>query len=128
MDFSEIYINMSDKAKEIQFQHSIFEVGDFYYEGLDAITNNPSFSITDESENGKNRTIANMKTWLPRLDQLLLLLGNYGEQCAILYRNLMSELLLPNSAIASMEQFCLKIVMKEKYSKVWNGMDWIKSK
>jgi hypothetical protein len=128
MDYSDIYINMSDKAKEIQFEHSVFEVGDFYFEGRDVITNKPRFSLTSESFDGKNRTIADMKTWLPRQDQLLPIIGDYSEQCKILYRNLMKEFLLPNSAIISMEQLLLIIVMREKYSKVWNGIDWVKHK
>ena len=128
MDFSESYINMSDKAKEIQFQHSVFEVGDFYYEGLDIITDKPIFSITHESEDGKRRTVANMKTWLPRQDQLLKLIGDYAEQSTVMYRNIMKELLFPNPVVISMEQLCLTIVMKEKYSKVWNGNDWVKQK
>ena len=71
MDYSDIYINMSDKAKEIQFEHSVYEVGDFYFEGRDIITNKPRFSVTCESDDRKNRTLADMKTWLPRQDQLL---------------------------------------------------------
>ena len=128
MDFSDIYINMSEKAKEIQFEHSVYEVGDFYFEGRDVITNKPRFSVTSESEDGKNRTIADMKTWLPRQDQLLKLMGDYTEQCNVVYRNLMKELLIPNSAINSMEQLLLTIVMRDKYSKVWNGIDWVKQK
>ncbi len=127
MDLSDIYIEMSDKAKEIQFEHSIYEVGDFYYEGRDSITNKPRFSITCESDDGKDRTIANMKTWLPRLDQLLQIVGDYAEQCSVIHRNLMKELLLPNSEIVSMEQLCLTIARKEKYSKEWNGIDWVKN-
>jgi hypothetical protein len=128
MDFSDIYITMSDKAKEIQFAHSVSEAGDFYYERRDAITNRPIFSVTTESNDGKNRTIASMKTWLPRQDQLLQLAGDYAEQCTIMYKNLMKELLIPNPAINSMEQLLLTIIMKEKYSKTWNGNDWVKSK
>jgi hypothetical protein len=126
MDFSDIYINMSDKAKELQFEHSVYEVGDFYFEGRDVITDKPQFSLTSEKDDKKNRTIANMKTWLPRQDQLLSMLGDYTEQCNILYGNLMKELLLPNAGINSMEQFLLTIVMKKKHSKIWNGSDWIK--
>ena len=69
-----------------------------------------------------------MKTWLPRQDQLLSLMGDYPQQCDILYRNLTKELVVPNSAISSMEQFLLAIVMRDKYSKTWNGIDWVKPK
>ena len=57
-----------------------------------------------------------------------MIIGEYTEQCGILYRNLMKELLLPNSGINSMEQFLLTIVMRDKYSKIWNGIDWVKQK
>jgi hypothetical protein len=128
MDFSDIYIDMSDKAKEIQFEHSVYEAGDFYFEGRDAVTRRPRFLLISGSDQGENRTIADMKTWLPRQDQLQQLLGDYTEQCNILYRNIMRELLLPNSAINSMEQLLLTIIMKDSYSKVWNGVDWVKQK
>jgi hypothetical protein len=128
MDFSENYINMSEKAKELQIAHSVYEAGDFYFEGLDSVTSEPRFSVTPDSDHGKDRTLANMKTWLPRQDQLLQMAGDYIEQCNLIHRNLMRELLLPNPAISSMEQLCLTIIMKEKYSKRWNGIDWVKPK
>ena len=53
MDFSDIYINMCDKAKEIQFEHSVYEVGDFYFEGRDIVTNRPHFSLITESKTAK---------------------------------------------------------------------------
>jgi hypothetical protein len=128
MDFSDIYINMSDKAKELQFEHAVNEGGDFYYEGRDVISKISRFSIIPESGDGKNRTIADMKTWLPRQDQLLQIMGDYPEQCKIMYGNLMREMLVPHPTINSMEQLLLTIVMKEKYFKAWNGNDWVKIK
>jgi len=128
MDFSEIYINMCDKAQEIQFAHLVFEAGDFYYEGKDFISQKPQFSVTSESYNGKDRTISGMKAWLPRQDQLQLMFGDYKEQCSLLSRILMTECLFPDPTINSMEQLLLTIIMRDKYSKTWNGTDWIKLK
>jgi hypothetical protein len=128
MDSSDTYINMNDKAKEIQFEHTIYEIGDFYYEGRDIVTNQPRFSIASESDDGKKRTVANMKTWLPRQDQLQRMTGNYAEQCTIIYRYLMKEAIWPDPSINTMEQLWLIVVMKEKYSKVWNGTEWAKQK
>lgn len=128
MDFSEIYVNMCEKAKEIQLAHAVYEAGDFYYEGRDAITNKPKFSLTRESDDGKDRTISKMKTWLPRQDQLQPMMGDYAKQCSILYQNLMAECLVPNSAIRSMEQLLLRIIMKDQYTKMWDGIDWVKLK
>jgi hypothetical protein len=126
MDFSEIYINMCDKAQEIQFAHTAYEAGDFYCEGRDFITNKPYFSVTPLGDDGKDRTISNMKTWLPRQDQLLPIIGNYAEQCSFLSRNLMTECLYPDPSVRTMEQLLLTIIMRDKYNKVWNGTDWVK--
>jgi hypothetical protein len=126
MDFSEIYINMCDKAKEIQFAHLVFEAGDFYFEGQDFVTHKPQFSVTSERDNGKDRTISSMKAWLPRQDQLQIMIGDYKEQCSILSRYLMTECLMPDPTINSMEQLILTIIMRDKYAKVWNGIDWVK--
>jgi hypothetical protein len=126
MDFSDTYISMCDKAKEIQFVHTSKEVGDFYFEGRDVISNKPIFSITHENDDGKSRTINDMKIWLPRQDQLQPILGDYAQQCNIMYSNLMKELLLPNPAVDSIEKLLLSIIMRDKYSKTWNGIDWFK--
>jgi hypothetical protein len=126
MDTSNVYINMSDLAKEIQFEHALIEAGDFYYEGRDALTGKPLFAIAPETEEGKQRTVANMKTWLPRQDQLQQMMGNYAVQCTLMYRYLMKETIWPDPGINSLEQFWLTIVMKEKYSKVWKGLEWVK--
>ena len=128
MDFSEIYIDMCGKAQEIQFAHMVFEAGDFYYEGRNVITNKPKFSVTPEGDNGKDRTISSMKSWLPRQDQLQPLIGDYTEQCAFLSRNLMTECLFPDPTISSMEQLLLTIIMRDKYNKMWNRNDWVKLK
>lgn len=128
MDTSEIYINMCDKAKEIQLMHSIYEAGDIYLEGRDAITNRPIFTMAHENNEGKQRAIGDFKTWLPRQDQLQEMMGNYTEQCDVMYRYLMQEVLLPNQGIESMEQLWLKIVLREKYFKTWNSVDWTKQK
>jgi hypothetical protein len=131
MDISNNYINMCDKAKELQIAHSIYEAGDFYYEGHDIVTNQPKFSIMTETHDGKKRAIGNLKTWLPRQDQLQMLLGDYTEQCNIIHKYLMKEVLLsdvlgPNQEITSMEQLLLTIVMRQNYYKEWAGTGWIK--
>lgn len=133
MDTSDIYVNMSETAKEIQFAHSIYTAGDFYYEGRDIVTNQPRFEIVPGSDDGKKRSVGNLKTWLPRQDQLQEIMGNYFEQCSTLLTYLMKEVLRgeilgPDQDIKSMEQLLLTIVMREKYSKVWTGHNWTKLK
>jgi|MudIll2142460700_1097286.scaffolds.fasta_scaffold50840_3 hypothetical protein len=128
MDTSDAYINMSDKAKEIQFAHSNYEAGDFYYDGRDGVTGQSLFFIATETAVGKPRTVADMKTWLPRQDQLQAMVGDYAVQSTLLYRYLMKETIWPDPEISSLEQLWLIIVMKEIYSKVWKGQDWVKAK
>ena len=131
MDISKNYINMCDKAKELQMAHSVYEAGDFYYEGPDIVTNLPKFSVMNESHDGKKRAIGNLKTWLPRQDQLQMMLGDYIEQCNIMHQYLMKAALLedvlgPNPEITSMEQLLLTIVMRQNYFKEWTGTGWVK--
>jgi hypothetical protein len=131
MDFSNTYINMCDKAKELQMAHSIYEAGDFYYEGNDIVTNQPKFSVMTETHDGKKRAIGNLKTWLPRQDQLQMMLGDYHEQCNIIHKHLMKEAILNdvlglNQEINTMEQLLLTIVMRQNYFKEWQGTGWVK--
>jgi hypothetical protein len=133
MDFSENYINMCIRARELQLAHSIYEAGDFFYEGLDPITQQPRFSVATESQNGQERTIASLKScWLPRQDQLQAMAGEYLAQCKLMYLHLMKVSLMDaiNSSsdwIESMEQLWLSLIMKEKYGKVWKNTDWVKA-
>ena len=125
MDNSEAYINMCEKAKEIQFAHSIYELGAFYLHGRSIIDNLPEFSIATNINAGKKRVLLDLKVWLPRQDQLQALIGNYNEQCNAMYKYIVTEVILPSQVINSMEQLWLKIVMKEKYNKAWVVDDWV---
>jgi hypothetical protein len=133
MDFSENYINMCTRARELQLAHSIYEAGDFYFEGLDPITQIPRFSVATESQHGKERTIASLKSfWLPRQDQLQAMAGEYLAQCKLMYPHLMKVSLMDSincspDWIDSMEQLWLSLIMKEKYDKVWKNTDWVKT-
>jgi hypothetical protein len=133
MDFSEIYLNMCVKGREIQLAHSTHEAGDFYYDGKDPISLQNRFSLIPESMDGKERTIASLKSfWLPRQDQLQAMIGDYPLQCKLIAPHIMKMTIFDAISssqdwIESMEQLWMSIVMKEKYSKVWKQTDWIKA-
>lgn len=74
------------------------------------------------------------KTWLPRQDQLQEMLSKYMHSRYNLvkaFRNFVMRKKYYNGYSTmnmvgnSMEQLWLAFVMKEKYSKTWNGKDWI---
>lgn len=76
--------------------------------------------------------------WLPHQSQLQDMVLKYSKQSplelAVSFGNTQYELLFNNriqvakfpERDTSMEQLWLAFVMKERYSKVWNGEDWIK--
>lgn len=65
--------------------------------------------------NGRNRRI-----WLPRQDQLQEISGldwhNFDRKCLV-YEH-----------VPTKEQAGIRVVMKEKYNKIWGGEDWIANK
>ena len=68
--------------------------------------------------------------WLPRQDQLQGMVGNHTWYGLILKLNqFVEEVDFSQEAneFRSMEQLWLAFVMKELYSKHWNGEDWVKA-
>jgi len=133
MDTSETYIKMCEKAEEIQalfpwhddiasqplLRHQIFcgddepaknilldEGDNLWFEG----------GFIDELPRLPKATI---HIWLPRQDQLQEVSGldwhDFDRKCLV-YEN-----------VPTKEQAGIRVVMKERYSKIWNGEDWIKS-
>jgi hypothetical protein len=133
MDFSENYLNMCVKAKDVQLAHTTYEAGDFYFEKRDPVTQKPLFSVASESMDGKERTIASLiSMWLPRQDQLQAMIGDYPAQCKLLAPHMMKMTIFDSintgsDFVESMEQLWITIVMKEKFNKVWKNTDWVKS-
>jgi hypothetical protein len=123
---------MCSRVKELQLSHTLYEAGDFFYEGLDPLTQRPRFSVAGAEQDGKERTIGSLKAvWLPRQDQLQAMLGNYRTQCNLIYQRSMKEVMMdamnPGPASnSSMEQLWLTIVMKEKYGKLWRNNEWVR--
>lgn len=122
MDTTKQNIKMCEKASEIQTQidHPSFKDWRF---GTQFFQNNIfNFRLRNPHDKGSCYTV-----WLPRQDQLQGMVGKeYHYKTHIiadLYRFWSGK---NNKGIfyLSMEQLWLAFVMKEKYNKVWNGMEW----
>jgi hypothetical protein len=127
MDISKEYIKMCEKAVEIQRNWLLF--GDYYH-----IKNFKSDYCLFISGNPKKECI-----WLPRQDQLqdmiwykahvsahglLTACMHFGD---IFYKKINSAAFYNRHIFKTMEQLWLAFVMREKFNKIWNGEDWIKS-
>jgi hypothetical protein len=152
MDTSTIYIEMCEKATDIQQNWLNHDTeGDFAvpsktvrsYNGfwelqpnkVLIVGNDDEYDLTITKQGDINKTGA---IWLPRQDQLQEMVGvkTAGdlEDCGLLkgwddgsgwaaidgYRD---SRIFDNF---SMEQLWLAFVMKEKYNKTWDGVDWVK--
>ena len=131
MDTSEQYIEMCEKAKEIQKISPGINFGEVFayprkysgtveaewvcgdYEGQpvlgDWLYQSPPYMV-----------------WLPRQDQLQEMVGkDVGLQtlCCRLYE-FSTDQGAGITINGSMEQLWLAFVMHEKFNKVWNGIDW----
>jgi len=110
MDTSKEYIKMCEKAVEIQdiFKKRGLGENDF---------------INRDKKNPKRKGF-NLIIWLPRQDQLQ---GVYDDNKGFTHQTLHHFIAAYNRGLGlhnSMEQLWLAFVMKEKYSKVWNGEEW----
>jgi len=114
MDTSKEYIEMCENAKEIYtgtLPNYSFYIK--FTEGDDIKIKLPG----DNIENGV--------TWLPRQDQLQDMVELSGHlprtKISYFYKKLEDNYY---QFFFSMEKLWLTFVMKEKYNKKWNGVDW----
>ena len=121
MDTSKEYINMCEKAKEIQRQHDFSGAPGFV--GLNYGVCNAYYGFKIDYN-----TISHV--WLPYQDQLQDIV-NYSI-ASLVYS--ISDFISENGwlrdsidYIRTMEQLWLAFVMKEKYNKIWNGKEWIEN-
>ncbi len=138
MDTSEQYIKMCD-CEEIQSQRKRISEWDgklwMFNEGGDFITNAKLARLGSEratrATSGKNSP---KLVWLPRQDQLQEMVDNvptYIEKLGNIFRAVRDFKLTERHwaekdfPFTSMEQLWLAFVMKEKYSKVWDGQKWL---
>jgi len=127
-----IYIKMCEKAAEIQELRPIgqdWELGDFcYYKAKYGKV----FGVTGSS-NGYDVYIIEHESgeiFLPRQDQLQAMIELKGHKLTQdLFRIFTNWIYTHNYKwnlfYGSPEQLWLAFVMNEKYSKTWNGEDWI---
>jgi len=130
MDTSETFIKMCEKAWEIQNLRIVndrFQQGDYLCNSLRAWT---------VADGAIYRCWGDI--WLPTQDQLQEMLREYTKQSPIQLAAMFGERMYDQlfnykerihyySHEMSMEQLWLCFMMKERYSTIWNGEDWIKS-
>lgn len=142
MDTSERYIKMCEKAREIQLfrreeKHKStgkWLIGDFWttiFHSIDRVyvVKNCNDAWASEPEYLYSPSEC---MWLPRQDQLQeMVQSQYGQLDKLSPFGLCQSILefagktTVSQDLMSMEQLWLAFVMKEKYSKVWNGEDWV---
>jgi len=138
MDFSEKYIKMCEKAKEIQAEWKL-QVGDYYFAnkkihvlGTEIYKNRRIYPF--ESSPYIKTDFFRDRVWLPRQDQLQEMLNlkviKYGllnEIDNILYK-VYKDKYISGFAFDSFEQLFLALVMYKKYEKIWDNKkeEWIK--
>jgi len=122
VDCSKIYINMCEKAREIQ-KLLQYDAGNFFYcpEDEECIVFPPTmYSWTNKDY-----------LWLPRQDQLQGKLGdNIIAWCSLFFEWIVESLepigIYASDEFDSMEQLWLAFVMLELYNKKWDGTKWTK--
>jgi hypothetical protein len=98
MDTSETYVNMCEKAVEIQ-------------------------ELSPSSEMKNWWSPKDPGIWLPRQDQLQEMVGEKIENNYSITKRFLR--FIPGNPESSMEQLWLAFVMKEKFNKTWDGENWV---
>ena len=113
MDISKEYIEMCEKAVEIQKNHE-WEFGDYWYNGAIIYRGAPLYAQTLEQV-----------TWLPTQSQLQRMLdGKCSYFLLMEFTNFVDTAWGYEMAVIeewSMEQLWLAFVMNEKYDKIWDN-------
>lgn len=129
MDTSKEYIKQCEKAAKIQGEWNP-QVADVYSTGFNILTIEHVMWYESLKEIVKGRHSQQLKSdiiWLPRQDQLQeMLVKRIWDWRGVLSRFTHSFCQHTDThKFDSMEQLWLAFVMKEKYSKTWNGEDWV---
>ena len=123
MDKTKDWIRMCEKAEKLQKGH-IFVPGD--YKSYDGIV-----SLIESCDSDREYYHYPYHIWLPTQDQLQdmvrSILGYTDAIGAVwkLYNAVGVNRCSPYAKLRSLEQLWLAFVVKEKYSKIWDGNDWI---
>ena len=144
MDTSPQYIKLCEKAVEIQ-ELAKYQTGDWFAQetangnkiGIGVFVYEESY-IFDFVSIPNTLNIRGNPIWLPTQDQLQEMVGAFEPDSLTLQYNFM-EWCIPyfgakggaiylwyEDSKTSMEQLWLAYVMKNLYSKQWNGEDWVK--
>lgn len=123
--FTDTYIAMAKAADEIQAMRPNDESygnGDFVCgeEGIDVLAHAAEYWVTPIS------------AWLPRLDQLLGMLGNYRDFDQAMERQAEAHpeyggYYAKVYGITDWHELSLAVVMFEKFGKTWDGKAWVKA-
>lgn len=131
MDTSKQYVEMCEKATEIQSVHDItdYEHDIVYCRACEGVCHEDSgyYFCCGETDG----------LWLPQQDDLqeMWAIHEYGNERANNWTTFVLDqfsywVLSGNAGLStldiSMEQLWLAFVMKELHNKAWNGTDWIK--
>lgn len=122
MDISQNYIEMCEKAEEIQWGHRWGSSGDWVrcHESDKIVV---LYYNEHHGEPPEKYTDPLRATWLPRQDQLQEMLDcTLQETLDFVANNLYP--LFGTEQFTSMEQLWLAFVMKEKYAKAWRDKEW----
>lgn len=126
MDTSKEYIEMCEKAKEIQENHKIIS-GDYFNGGEiceDIFECNNDEGYLIKTIYGK-WFLPSECVWLPRQDQLQEMVNRSYHPFGLVFGLCGFVKKLPVK-VTSMEQLWLAFVMYEKFNKIWDGKKWIK--
>jgi hypothetical protein len=128
MDITYKYIEMCKKAEEIQNNWKP-EFGDFYVSMAGGLTSE-SQTINSELELKMPYMIQIKAVWLARQDQLQMIINDQyaaSWDLAVEFANaLIGDKADYFEKFLSMEQLWLAYVMNQKFSKRWNGKDWLR--
>ena len=139
MDTSKEYINMCEKAVEVQElrkpdDEEVWINGDFYTDDIIKRPTTPVNSCVFEDASDPPCSMYN-PIWLPRQDQLQGML-DYEENFSYPVSQMIFDIEEFYTTIKwwggkdsdhgeiTWEQLWLAFVMKEKFNKTWNGTDW----
>jgi len=145
MDTSETFIKQCEKAEEIQEawkpQYGDYIGGQWFIDtedniGLTQLGIVLSYDADKKLLNTGGAILWSKETnfWLPRQDQLQAMVDWKDYDISIDWHSLPCKFYWAKDPLetqgvdgGSMEQLWLAFVMQERYSKIWNGEEWIKS-
>jgi hypothetical protein len=139
MDVSTEYIQMCEKAEEIQADHKweygdwlvaeygIFQIGTASFNYSKDPTVPPVRSelpvATIQSDDNEGSAFTGKLIWLPTQDRLHVLSDytwmDFDKKCLMVQDNF---------GFLTKEQAGIMVVMKEKFNKIWSGSEWVNEK